>query len=161
MLKKHHVVQDLFLIPPGDRVTSEPDIAIQELHPDFPEYVGKSALDIETCIVPPLSEVAFAVAVGLPDRGKDQISQGLNYRLSMPWQVPDHPGAIRFLSSASLNLRLQSEILAASVADQSIQVRPPRHHLRIIAATGRSRRRRCSSYQGTPRGCQHNRKMGG
>ena len=82
-LKKHHVVQDRFLVPPGDWITPEPDIAIRELHPDFAEYVGKSALDVQTCVVPPLSAVAFAVAVGFPDRLKEQISEGPGYRLSM------------------------------------------------------------------------------
>lgn len=83
-LKNHHVVQDRFLVPPGDWITPEPDIAIRELHSDFPGHVGKSALDIEACVVPPLSEVAFAVAVGFPDRMKEQTQEGLGYRLSMP-----------------------------------------------------------------------------
>lgn len=83
-LKKHHMVQDRFVIPAGDWITPEPDIAIRELHPDFPEHVGKSALDIEACVVPPLSEIAFAIAVGFPDRMKEQIQEGLGYRLSMP-----------------------------------------------------------------------------
>jgi len=83
-LKKHQIVQDRFHIPSGDWITPEPDIAIRELHPDFPAHVGKSALDIEVCVVPPLSEISFAVAVGFPDRMKGQIQNELGYRLSMP-----------------------------------------------------------------------------
>jgi hypothetical protein len=83
-LKKHHMVQDRFVIPAGDWITPEPDIAIRELDPEFPEYVGKSALDIEACVVPPLSEVTFAIAAGFSDRMKEQIQEGLGYRISMP-----------------------------------------------------------------------------
>lgn len=83
-LKKHHVVQDCFLVPSGDWVMPEEDIAIRELHPDFPKHVGKSALDVEACVVPQLSEVAFAIAVGFPDRLKVQTHEELGYRLSMP-----------------------------------------------------------------------------
>lgn len=83
-LKRHHVVQDRFVIPPGDWVISEPDIAIRELNPDFPAYVGKVALDIDANPVPPLSEVSFAVAVGFPDRLKTPIPAPLGYQLAMP-----------------------------------------------------------------------------
>ncbi|MBK8276695.1 MAG: hypothetical protein IPP12_17975 [Nitrospira sp.] len=83
-LTKHHVVQDRFVVPPGDWVTPEPDIAIRELHPDFPAYVGKVALDIEANPVPQLSKVSFAVAVGFPDRLKTQIPTPLGYQLAMP-----------------------------------------------------------------------------
>lgn len=83
-LKKHHVVHDRFIIPPSDWVTPEPDIAICELDSEFPLHVGKSALDIEKCVVPPLKNIKFAIAVGFPDRLKEQIPEGLGYRLSMP-----------------------------------------------------------------------------
>lgn len=83
-LKRHHVVLDRFVIPPGDWVTPEPDIAIRELNPDLPEYVGKVALDIDANLVPRLSEVSFAVAVGFPDRLKTQSSAPLGYQLAMP-----------------------------------------------------------------------------
>jgi hypothetical protein len=62
----------------------EPDIAVRELHPDFPEHVGKIALDIEANPIPALSEVSFAVAVGFPDRLKTQTSTPLGYQLAMP-----------------------------------------------------------------------------
>ena len=83
-LKRHHVVQDRFVVPPGDWVTPEPDIAIRELHPDFPAHVGKVALDVEANPVPPLPEVSFAVAVGFPDRLKTQTTGPLGYQLAMP-----------------------------------------------------------------------------
>jgi hypothetical protein len=83
-LKRHHVVQDRFFIPPGDWVTPEPDIAIRELIPDFPAHVGKIALDIDANPVPALSEVSFAIAVGFPDRLKTQTPSSLGYQLAMP-----------------------------------------------------------------------------
>ncbi|TAJ08486.1 MAG: hypothetical protein EPO61_10335 [Nitrospirae bacterium] len=83
-LKRHHVVQDRFVIPPGDWVTPEPDIAIRELSPEFPAYVGKLAIDIEAAPIRPLSEVAFAIAVGFPDRLKTQSPTPLGYQLAMP-----------------------------------------------------------------------------
>lgn len=83
-LKQHHIVQDRFVIPPGDWITPAPDIAIRELDPNFPAYVGKVALDIDANPVPPLSEVFFAVAVGFPDRLKTQTQTPPGYQLAMP-----------------------------------------------------------------------------
>ncbi len=83
-LKGHHVVQDRFVFPLGDLVTPEPDIAIRELHPDFPVHIGKSALDIDAAPVPPLLGVSFAIAVGFPDRLKTQSPTSLGYQLAMP-----------------------------------------------------------------------------
>ena len=83
-LKRHHFVQDRFCIPPGDWVTPEPDIAVRELHPDFPAHVGKVALDIDANPVPSLNRVSFAVAVGFPDRLKTQIPASSGYQLAMP-----------------------------------------------------------------------------
>lgn len=61
-----------------------PDIAIRELHPDFPAYIGKVALDIDAHSVPLLSGVKFAVAVGFPDRSKTQNPVPSGYQLIMP-----------------------------------------------------------------------------
>lgn len=83
-LKRHHVVQDRFVIPPGSWVTPEPDIAIRELNPDFPAHIGKSALDVDAAPVPPLSDINFAIAVGFPDRLKTQSPAPLGYQLAMP-----------------------------------------------------------------------------
>lgn len=83
-LKRHHVVQDSFCIPPKDWVAPEPDIAIREIDPDFPAYVGKVAIDIDANPVPELSEVSFAVAVGFPDRLKTQRPAPFGYQLAMP-----------------------------------------------------------------------------
>jgi len=83
-LKRHHVVQDRFIFPPGDWVTPGPDIAIRELNPDFPAHVGKVALDIDANPMPVLSEVSFAVAVGFPDRLKTLTAIPLGYQLAMP-----------------------------------------------------------------------------
>jgi hypothetical protein len=83
-LERHHVVQDRFVIPPGDWVTPAPDIAIRELNPHLPEYLGKAALDLDACPVPALAEVEFAIAVGFPDRLKTQVASLLGYQLSMP-----------------------------------------------------------------------------
>lgn len=83
-LKRHHVVQDRFFMPPGDWVTPGPDIAIRELNPDFPAHVGKVALDIDANPVPGLHEVSFAVAVGFPDRLKAQTPAPFGYQLAMP-----------------------------------------------------------------------------
>lgn len=83
-LQERVIVQDRFVIPSGDWMLPAPDIAIRELRPDFPAYVGKSALDIEACAVPPLSEVAAGIAVGFPDRATEGRAEGTGYRLSMP-----------------------------------------------------------------------------
>lgn len=83
-LKQHHVVQDRFFVPPRDLINPEPDIAIRELHPDFPAHVGKLAIDIEANPVPLLSDVTFAVAVGFPDRLKTQSKAQVGYQLAMP-----------------------------------------------------------------------------
>lgn len=83
-LTAHHVVQDRFVIPPGDLAIPEPDIAIRELNPHFPAHIGKSALDIDAGTVPPLSGVKFAIAVGFPDRLKTQSPAPVGYQLAMP-----------------------------------------------------------------------------
>jgi hypothetical protein len=83
-LKRHQVIQDRFFFPPGDWVTSPPDIAIRELHPDLPEHIGKVALDIEAHPTPGLSEISFAMAVGFPYRLKTQAPAPQGYQLAMP-----------------------------------------------------------------------------
>lgn len=83
-LETHHVIQNRFTSPLRDFDLSEPDIAVCELHPDFPAHIGKDALDIDAHPVPPLLEVSFAVAVGFPDRLKTQKSMPLGHQLKMP-----------------------------------------------------------------------------
>ena len=83
-LNQHKVLQDRFIVPPGDWVTPEPDIAIREIDPNFPAYVGKVALDIDANPVPVLSEVSFAVVVGFPDRLKTQTAFPIGYQIAMP-----------------------------------------------------------------------------
>jgi hypothetical protein len=83
-LRKRLIVVDRFIFPRGDWISPAPDIAIRELRPNLPEYIGKVTLDVEKVSVPPLRDIKFAVAVGFPDKLKEKRSDALGDRIAMP-----------------------------------------------------------------------------
>jgi hypothetical protein len=78
------VIGNRFVHPEGDPDPrpGRPDIAIRELHPDFPKAIGKVPLCLRPA--PPWDKLTHAIAVGYPTGIKESVVEERGRRVGIP-----------------------------------------------------------------------------
>ena len=80
-----HFIFNDFILPPNDFfMLPEPDIAIRQICPDFPQIIGKIPIKLENNSINTLGKIQHAVAVGFPTKEKRPIDAKNGYRITMP-----------------------------------------------------------------------------
>lgn len=105
---KYFIFND-FSCPPSDVfVYPAPDIAIRQIHPDFPQAIGKIPIKLEQNNMPVLDTIRHVVAAGYPTKEKRRVNVQNGYRIEMPCVH-----ALSEISSIDVNngqLHLHSEL---------------------------------------------------
>lgn len=84
MVNGFYAVGDRFTRPTPQYGDPDIDIAIRELHPDFPSAIGKVPIDLDSARTSP-SSISHGYAVGFPETMKYRKDEDENrYRVSMP-----------------------------------------------------------------------------
>lgn len=85
LTKGTYFILNEFICPPSEVfVYPAPDIAIRQIHPDFPQAIGKIPIKLERNNIPALDTIRYAVAVGYPTEEKRKVNIQNGHRIEMP-----------------------------------------------------------------------------
>jgi len=84
LTKGKYIILNNFVCPQSDcLILPAPDIAIRQIHPDFPKAIGKIPIKLEQQSLHDLRGIKHAFAVGYPTKQKKKINVQNGYRIEM------------------------------------------------------------------------------
>lgn len=84
LTKGKYFILNEFICPPSEVfLYPAPDIAIRQMHPDFPQAIGKIPIKLEQNNLPALNTIRHAVAVGYPTKDKRRVDVQNGYCIEM------------------------------------------------------------------------------
>lgn len=116
LTKGKYFILNEFICPPSEVfVYPAPDIAIRQIHPDFPQAIGKIPIKLEQNNIPALGTICHAVAVGYPTSKKQRVDVQNGYRIEMP--------CVHALVEISSINECNSQLSLHSELEQTVQVK--------------------------------------
>lgn len=112
---KRCIINEFFYPQHEIPTENHPDIAIRQIHPDFPQAVGKIPVKIQQQHFPDLGTIRHAVAVGYPTKEKQKVGVQNGYRIAMP--------CVHALAEISSINRDSGKLSLYSELDQTVQVK--------------------------------------
>ena len=91
-----------------------PDIAIRQIHPEFPQAIGKIPIRLEQNNLPDFNTIRHAVAVGYPTKEKRRVDVQNGYRIQMP--------CVHALAEISSINKVNGQLSLHSELEQIIQI---------------------------------------
>lgn len=112
---KYFILNDFICPQSKIFVSPAPDIAIRQMHPDFPQAVGKIPFKLEQNNLPDLNTIKHAIAIGYPTEEKKKIDVQNGYRIEMP--------CIHALAEISSIDKNNGQLSLHSELEQTVQVK--------------------------------------
>lgn len=112
---KQCIIND-FICPQGDIfVYPAPDIAIRQIHPNFPQAIGKIPIKVEQNNIPALNTIRHSVAVGFPTKEKQKFAVQNGNRIEMP--------CVHALAEISSINKSNGQLSLHSELEQNVQIK--------------------------------------